>query len=179
MKSKTLIAAFAIGAAAAFPAAAQDSGFYAGASIGAAKASQLCSNSTNCDDGETGYKGLVGFQLNKYLGVEGGYQHFSMFGRNNAGIAVDALDLLAVGSYPVMDQLSVYARAGAAYTMVKSAPAKEETLGFTYSVGAEYAFSKEWSGRLDWQRYNNVGGGTLGVTMDVDVLSAGIIWRMR
>lgn len=179
MKSKTSIAAFALAAVIAFPAMAQDNGLYLGAQIGAAKARQVCDNATNCDQDETGYKGLVGFQLNKYLAVEGGYQYFSLFGRNSRGVSIQAFDAMAVGSYPVWDQLSLYARGGAAFVKVKSAPLGEDSTVFTYSVGAEYAFSKELSGRLDWQRYNNVGGGDLGMTTDVDVLSVGVIWRMR
>ena len=181
MYGKTLVAILVFSGfmGAVVPAAAQDSGLYLGASIGAAKARQVCANASNCDEDETGYKGFVGYQFNKYLSAEGGYQYFSMFGRNSRGISVQALDVLAVGSYPVTKELAVYARAGAAFTSVKSAPAGEDTMGLTYSVGAEYSFSPTLGGRLDWQRYNNVGGGNLGITTDVDVLSAALIWRLR
>jgi OOP family OmpA-OmpF porin len=181
MNGKALFAAIAMASfiLVSSPATAQDGGLYLGASIGAAKARQVCENATNCDEDETGYKGFVGWRVNKYLAAEGGYQHFSMFGRNSRGLSANAFDLLAVGSYPVTDQFSAYARAGAYFSQLKSSPASEDTLGFTYSVGAEYAFSKDWSGRLDWQRYNNAGGGSLGLTTDIDVLSVGIVWRMR
>src|SRR5678815_5716226 len=156
MKSKISIAAFVLAVGVAFPAVAQDlSGLYVGASIGAAKARQVCENASNCDEDETGYKAFVGYKVNKYLAAEGGFQYFGMFGRNSQGISATAFDLLAVGSYPVLDQLSLYARAGAFFSSLKSKPNGEDTLGFTYSVGAEYAAAKEIGLRLDWQRYNN------------------------
>ena len=182
MNSKTLLAILAFVATfigAAVPAAGQDGGLYVGASMGAAKARQVCAGATSCDEDETGYRFFAGYQLNKYLSAEGGYQHFSMFGRNGRGIAANALDAVVVGSYPVMDQLSVFGKAGVGFTKLQSAPAGEDTLGLTYGVGAEYAFSKEWGGRAEWQRYNNVGGGTLGMTTDIDVLSVGVVWRLR
>jgi OOP family OmpA-OmpF porin len=179
MKSKTSIAAFLLAAVAAFPAVAQDNHFYVGAGLGAAKARQVCANASNCDPDETAYKAFAGYQLNKFLAVEGGFNYMGMFGRNSQGISATALDLTAVGSYPVLDQLSLYARAGLAFTSLKSKPNGEDTLGFTYAVGAEYGFSKELGVRVDWQRYNNVGGGNLGFNTDIDVLSAAVVWRPR
>lgn len=181
MKAKwsITVAVFATCFGVALCATAQDQGFYVGASMGAAKARQVCANATNCDQDETAVKGFAGYQFSRNLAAEGGYQYFGMFSRNNAGLSASALDLLVVGSYPVMDQLSLYGRAGAYFATLKSKPLSEDNAGFTYSVGAEYSFSRAISGRLDWQRYNNAGGGTLGFTTDIDVLSVGIVWRPR
>lgn len=181
MNGKTTIAAFAFAGmfGAAGMAAAQDQGLYVGASVGAAEATSVCDNATNCDDGETGYKGFVGYQVNKYFGAEAGFQYFGMFGRNSQGIATTAFDLVAVGSYPVMDKLSVYARLGGYYGSMNSKPLSEDKFGATYGVGAEYGMSREVGLRLDWQRYDNVGGGSLGFSTDIDVLSVGIVWRPR
>jgi OmpA-OmpF porin, OOP family len=182
MNSKTLIAAVtfaALLAGAALPAAAQDSGFYVGASMGAAKARQVCASATNCDPDETSYKAFAGYQFSRYLAAEGGFQYFGMFGRNSAGISTTAFDLLGVASYPVWGDLKVYGRAGVYLASMKSKPISEDTSGLTYSVGAEYAFSKELAARLDWQRYNNVGGGAFGFNTDIDVLSGALVWRPR
>jgi OOP family OmpA-OmpF porin len=181
MKTKTFIAvsAFVAAFAAAQSAAAQDGTFYVGASIGAAKAKNVCANATNCDQDETSYKGFAGYKVNKYLAAEAGLQYFGMFGRNNQGISTMAFDALAVGSYPVWQDLSVYARAGLYFASMKSKPNSEDNLGFTYSVGGEYAFSRELAARVDWQRYNNAGGGNLGFETDIDVLSVALVWRPR
>lgn len=178
-RSITIAAFAACFAGAPLFAAAQDPGFYVGGSIGAAKAKQVCDGATGCDADETAFKGYAGYQLSRNLAAEAGFQYFGMFGRNNQGIATNALDLLAVGSYPVMARLSVYGRAGFYWGSMKSKPLSEDNLGFTYSVGAEYALSRELGGRADWQRYNNFGGGTLGFNTDIDVLSVGIVWRPR
>ena len=125
MNSKTSIAALVFVAAFigfSLPAAAQDTGVYVGAQIGAAKAKNICGGANACDQDETGYKGFVGYQVMKYLSAEGGFQYFGMFGRDGAGISVQAFDLLAVGTYPVWDALSVYGRAGLYYASTKSKP---------------------------------------------------------
>lgn len=181
MKSKTSIAAFALvaGFATALPAAAQDSGIYVGASVGAARARNVCTNATKCDDDETGFRGFAGYQVNKYLAAEAGLQYFTMFGRNSQGISTHALDLLAVGSFPVLAELSLQGKAGAYFASMKSAPNGEDKAGFTYGVGAQYEATKELAWRLDWQRYDNVGGGNLGFNTDIDVLSIGLVWRLR
>ena len=177
---KTLLAALAlIAGATALPAAAQDSGFYLGGSAGGARARQVCSGAITCDDGETALRGFVGYQINKYLSAEGGYQYFTMFGRNNQGISASALDAAAVASAPIMDKLSVYGRAGASWAKTKSAPNSEDNMGWLLGAGGEYSFSRELGARLEWQHYNNVGGGTLGFNTDIDVLSVGIVWRLR
>lgn len=179
MKKALLAASAFIAGLSALPAVAQDSGFYAGAALGGARARQLCSGAINCDDGETAFRGFVGYQINKYVSAEGGYQYFTMFGRNGQGISASALDASAVASAPVMDQLSVYGRAGAYWAKTKSAPNSEDNAGWLMGVGGEYSFSRELGARLEWQHYNNVGGGTLGFNTDIDVLSVGIVWRLR
>ena len=181
MKSKTLIAVSALvaGLAVVQSAAAQDGAFYVGASLGAAKARQACASASNCDPDETSYKAFAGYKVNKYLAAEAGFQYFGMFGRNSQGISTTAFDALAVGSYPVWQDLSVYARAGLYFASMKSKPNGEDNLGFTYSVGGEYALSRELAARVDWQRYNNAGGGNLGFETDIDVLSVALVWRPR
>ena len=181
INGKTSIAIFAfagfIGASA--PAAAQDTGFYVGASLGAAKAKQICGNAANCDPDETAIKGLVGYQLHRNLAVEGGYQYFGMFSRDSRGLSASALDAVAVGSWPVMNQLAVYGKAGVYFADMKSKPLGEQNSGLTYGLGAEYALSPTIGLRGEWQRYDNVGGGDLGFKTDIDVLSAAIVWRPK
>lgn len=182
MNSKSSIAALLFAtclAGATLPAAAEDGKIYVGGQMGWAKARQVCSGASNCDPDETGYKAFAGYQISKNFAAEAGLQYFGMFGRNNAGISALAADLLAVASYPVMNELAVYGRAGVYFGSLKSKPLSEDNIGLTYSLGAEYAFSRELGTRVDWQRYSNAGGGAFGFTTDIDVLSVGLVWRPR
>src|SRR2546428_5249247 len=60
----------------ATPAAAQDAGFYLGASVGQSKAADTCSDmpaGVSCDDKTTTWKLLGGYQFNPYIGAELGH----------------------------------------------------------------------------------------------------------
>jgi OOP family OmpA-OmpF porin len=179
MNGKTLFAAVSIGLVAALPAAAQDTGVYLGAGAGAAKAKQICDDVASCDPNETSVRLFGGYQFNRNLAVEGGYQYFGTFSRTTRGIVSNALDVSAVGSWPFTKELSAFGKVGAYVARTSSAPASEDNSGFVYGFGAEWVLAKDWSLRGEWQRYDNVGGGGLGVKTDIDVLSGAIVWRLR
>ena len=182
MKCKALLAVVSMASftVVALPATAQDTGLYVGAGLGMANARQVCANSTGgCDSSETSLRLFGGYQLHRNLGVEGGYQYFGTFSRGSRGLVSNALDVVAVGSWPFTQELSAYGKLGAYLARTSSAPASEDNSGFVYAVGAEWTLNKDWGVRGEWARYNNVGGGGLGFNTDIDVLSASIVWRPR
>jgi OOP family OmpA-OmpF porin len=183
MHGKTLLAVFSMVSfiTVALPATAQDTGIYVGAGLGAASARQICSGAPTggCDQNETSLRLFGGYQMNKNLGVEGGYQYFGTFSRGSRGLVSNAIDVVAVGSFPVMQELSVYGKGGVYLARTSSAPASEDNSGFVYGAGVEWALNKNLGLRGEWQRYNNVGGGGLGFNTDFDVLSAAVVWRLR
>jgi OmpA-OmpF porin, OOP family len=183
MNGKALLAVVSMASftVVALPATAQDSGVYVGAGLGISGARQVCANTTTggCDDRETSLRLFGGYQLHRNLGVEGGYQYFGTFSRGSRGLVSNALDVVAVGSWPFTQELSAYAKLGAYLARTSSAPASEDNSGFVYGVGAEWTLNKDWGVRGEWQRYNNVGGGGLGFNTDIDVISASVVWRPR
>jgi OOP family OmpA-OmpF porin len=58
-----------------------ESGFYLGAGIGHATAKDWChepalaSGAARCDDKDTAWRLLAGYQFNRYLALEGGYHN--------------------------------------------------------------------------------------------------------
>jgi opacity protein-like surface antigen len=89
-----------------------------------------------------------------------------------------------VFSIPVATRLSVLLRLGAHYVRTnvdQQGPAfgtlheAKTGTGFTYGLGAEYSLGK-LGVRAEWQRYDNVAGGTLAED-DVDVVSVGLLFR--
>ena len=182
MKCKALLAVVSMASftVVALPATAQDTGLYVGAGLGMANARQVCANSTGgCDSSETSLRLFGGYQLHRNLGVEGGYQYFGTFSRGSRGLVSNALDVVAVGSWPFTQELSAYGKLGAYLARTSSAPASEDNSGFVYGVGAEWTLNKDWGVRGEWARYNNVGGGGLGFNTDIDVISASVVWRPR
>jgi opacity protein-like surface antigen len=55
---------------------------------------------------------------------------------------------------------------------------KETNYGPTFGVGAQIDLSRNLALRADWQSYPKLGGSTLPKT-DVNVMSAGALWRFR
>ncbi len=73
-KSAALYAVLAASLGTPFAANAQDAGFYAGGSIGQAKANQGCDGiPISCDNKDTSWQISGGYQFNKNFGVELGY----------------------------------------------------------------------------------------------------------
>lgn len=183
MYGKTLFAVFSVAAliVVAQPATAQDTGIYVGAGLGISGARQVCANAPTggCDDRETSLRLFGGYQMNRNLGVEGGYQYFGTFSRGSRGLVSNAVDVVVVGSWPFTQEFSAYGKAGGYLARTSSAPASEDNSGFVYGLGVEWALNKDLGLRGEWQRYNNVGGGGLGFNTDIDVLSVAVVWRPR
>ena len=197
MIRKSTIAALSIAAAGfALPAAAQMnmSAFYAGVGIGQSKAKDWCSGAggISCDDKDTAWKVFGGYQFSRNFAAEFGYVKLGEFNASTGGLTdtakVHAWELSAIGAWPLMQQLSIFGRLG-----VYRANAKEETNfagsvehtnnDLTYGVGLGYDFTRNLGLRVEWQRYQKVGGGDValgagpGDTTNIDVFGLSGIWR--
>jgi opacity protein-like surface antigen len=51
--------------------------------------------------------------------------------------------------------------------------------GFTYGLGVQWDFVPSWGARFDWQRYRNIGHDSVYGSSVYDVLSLGIVYRLR
>lgn len=158
-----------------------DSGFYVGGGLGRSEFREFCSNfGAACDDKDLSWNVFAGYQFNRYWAIEGGYSNFgeatsSGFLVGGAPITVTAettaFELVGVGSLPLGDAFSIYAKAGIfRYESDGSASggivgsASDSGTELTFGLGAQYAFARNLAARLEWQRYFNVGSGAfLGV----------------
>jgi OmpA-OmpF porin, OOP family len=187
MKKVLVASAIALsGALAATQASAQaqDMGFYIGGAIGQAELKGACDGlpaGTSCDDKDSAWKVLGGYQFNRNLAVELGYANLGEASASLAGVTanveVTAWDLVAVGSFPIVDKFSVYGKLGmfrseAEGTSNVGASADDSETGFTFGLGLRYDFTRNLGVRLEWQRYTEVDEDT-----DVNLMSVGVIWR--
>jgi opacity protein-like surface antigen len=134
--------------------------------------------------------GGLGWNFNRYLGLQGGAQFLTS--SQSAGGALPSIASNAVNldatilygeaklSWPLTESLSVYASAGAAYidgsasvTLLTSPPAtvsvSRSATGYRIGLGTEYWFSRHWGLRAGWHRQN--AGGV------ADDIGAGIAFR--
>jgi len=175
-------------------ACAQDSGWYLGASGGQSHIKDFCRNpvpvGTNCDDTGYSYSVFVGYQVNKYLGVELDYTNISENKVSDSATTVTwnvkGVELLGVGTFPVNPYFEVYGKVGAFFWDVNqgctgtSCPNGSQTetgTDLTYGLGAQFNFSKSVAARAQAQRYKDVGNNATTGKRDIDILSLGIVFK--
>lgn len=188
---------------------AQDTGWYIGGNVGrsisklddsrflgARLPPGFITNSIHDDDHKTATKWFVGYQLNKYLSLEGGYFDLRRFvyvgntvpaGSITGDIKLTGYNLDLVGMIPLSDSFSAFARVGANNAEAKdhfvgtgfasgvnSDPRKRQT-NVKYGVGLQYAFNDAVAMRVEGERYRV--DDAVGNKGNVDFISAGLIYR--
>ena len=150
----TLLLSATLGAA-AFGANAQDKGFYAGAGVG-----QSFVDEGAYDDEDTAFSVFGGYQFNKYFALEGGYADFGKIESKGApDLEADTAYLTAVGSLPITDKFSAYAKAGFhRWNLDSELPGvvgNDDDSGSdpTYGVGVQYRFTDHVALRGEYSRF--------------------------
>jgi OOP family OmpA-OmpF porin len=199
--AKSLLAAgVAAVCCAAAPAHAQlqfgrmDTSLYLGASVGASKFRESCDGipaGLSCDNKDVAWKVFAGYMFTPYVGIEGGYVDMGKATLSGPGLSAEAkargVELVGVVSFPITEQFAVYGKLGAIRSKVRvSATAvgpgfaatgsnSDTSTDFTFGLGAKYFITRNFAARLEWQRYQNVGGNNTG-TDDVDTFNAGLLY---
>ena len=146
MKKKLLCAVLGAALAPCGHAFAQDAakGFYAGLSLGQAKAKGACDSDasvtvSNCNDSDTSWKIFGGYQFTPNFALELGYNDFGRVSGDatavlggstftgNAKIEATAFELTGVGSLPLGHQFSLYGKLGVYYAETKSSATVRQT----------------------------------------------------
>lgn len=141
---------------AAFGANAQDHGFYAGAGVG-----QAFVDEGAYDDEDTAFSVFGGYQFNRYFGLEAGYADFGKIEPDVAGPALegDSAYFTAVGTLPITDRFSAYAKAGLhrwnVDTSLPGLTGNDDDSGTdpTYGLGAQYRFTDRVALRGEYSRF--------------------------
>jgi OOP family OmpA-OmpF porin len=138
--------------------------FYLGVGAGQAHASVPSLNTTvlglpvtasATKSNDTSYKIYGGYQFTKNWGVEVGYNdlgngynvNFNFAGLPGSGsVKIDNWYVAGTGTLPLGDRFSVFAKLGAV------ANHSDVLVG----VGAQYAFTRNWSARLEYEDYGKV-----------------------
>jgi len=171
-------------------AAAQETtrGLYLGGTLGAAKASNFCSDAAlgggvaGCDQRGNTWQLFAGYQFNNILSAQVGYHDL---GKSSlpAGTEMkfNAWDVVAVAGFP-MGGASLYGKVGwfrgeAEGNGPRFAGLSEHHGGLTLGAGVQWDFSRMFALRGEWQRFPNMGGGTFGGSVDVNAVSVGALVR--
>lgn len=150
-------------------------------------------------DNSTGYRLTGGYQFTPNWGVEAGYLdlgHGTHTGTNprpdpfrpdvttsvSYRIGAKGLFVAGTGTWPIDPQWSLFARVGMVDGRLDTQPhangliflqgGTDTSWKATYGVGAKWNFQPQWSLRLGWDSYRQ-----LGSAYDVSLISLGVEWR--
>ena len=209
--TRTAVAAMAvIGFGSAAPAYAQ---WYVGASVGksdikfdnAAQSEQFLdlgftNPSTVSNTKDTGYRAFGGYQLHKYIAIEGAYVDLGRFsfrtvvtpsGSLTGSTRIDGFELSAVGTLPLGERFGLFARVGALSadtrttytgggsieTLIGGDVQKRRSTELAYGAGAMFNINKNLSLRGEWSRYEKLGSVLTGGRTDANLYSLGLVYR--
>lgn len=113
------------------------------------------------DQGDVAYSIYAGSYFNNNFGFEVGYTDFGSVSRAGGNTKADGLNLSLVGKLPLNGVFNLLGKVGTTYgrTEVSSAPGSGVTAGsergfdWSYGLGAEYAFSQQWSAVLQYDEH--------------------------
>jgi OOP family OmpA-OmpF porin len=137
---------------------------YVGSDVGTSEIETLSGRSSS-------YGAFVGYQLNPAIAVEAGYRRLARSTEANfVDVRAKQRSVSLIATAPLNDGLSVFGRLG--FNKIKSqvtsgATMVQENRGqFLYGVGMGYDFTKEISGRVEFQKpSNNVNNVSVGVSV--------------
>lgn len=213
-KPSTIFSIFALAALAAPIAFAaddsdwNDSGWYIGGNVGQSRAhvdAQKIANdvtpgftSTYLDHNtiDSGFKVYGGYQINRYLSIEGGYfdlgehqfNHITVpDGLLNNNMKVRGVNVDIVGYLPFTEKWSAFARLGANYALTQdtfTGTGAANVLGGKLSdrdtfgkagVGLQYKYSEALALRIESERYRVTNA--LTDHNEIDLFSVGVVYR--
>lgn len=166
---KKQILAVLVGAMMAVPAIASAQSFI-GLNVGKATQKITVEGDGSAKDDFTSYKLYGGYNFNPNFGIEGGYAHLGTMDAsfqvgadvNDFKVKVRSIYVAAVGTLPINEQFSLFAKAGLSANRVKvswtengvfQASESESRTSPLLGVGAKFNFSKSWSVVAEYENY--------------------------
>lgn len=166
-------------------------GFYVGASAGIANNRTGCGGligggGRTCDLTDPSFSGFAGYQVNNLFSGEVSVRDLGKVTSSGGGTTLSvhaiAADLSAIGRVEMIDRLFAQGRFGVYGANLDSdntGAGSASNWGFTYGLGVQWDFVPSLGARFDWQRYRNVGKDSVYGSSVYDVLSVGIVYRLR
>ncbi len=192
---KTALLAAVIGAGMLAASTAAWPQFYLGAALGQTTFRNACAGApsgVSCDDRDSAFKFFAGHRFTRRFAVELGVSELGTVEATSESAALNAVDLTAIGAWPLAQHFAIHGRLGVyrGEMDVTSHPvpvpfgAPQPSRGWrsgnnngrTFGFGASYEPMSNLAARLEWQRFDNLGGNG-GPKLEVDVVSLGGLVR--
>jgi OOP family OmpA-OmpF porin len=153
-------------------------------------------NNVSRDRRDQSFKVYGGYQLLPFLAIEGGYFDLGEFNFQadtrplsmyNGEVGIKGINLAAVGTLPLTDQLSALAKLGLTYNDsdtrfssnglvgVNGFSSSSHYTNYQFGVGLQYQFTEALALRLEAERYRI--DDLVGSNGDIDVVTLGMTYR--
>ncbi|HSO45060.1 MAG TPA: outer membrane beta-barrel protein [Rhodoferax sp.] len=164
---------------------------FIGASAGQASYDVTCPATSTCDDSDTAWKIYGGLEVNEYLAMEVGYADLgeAKFSGTPSGTAeVHGMTMQMVGTFAINPSFSVIGRGGMNFLNLEKNGTIADTpnnnvgdtdVAWSLGLGAQYNLSKSVGLRAEWERYFKVGDEDTTGEVDIDLISASIVYTFR
>ena len=136
------------------------------------------------DDKDTAWKAFIGWDSDKIFGIEAGYVDFGKWtGPAGAGeIKANGWNIDGRLGIPFMESRgSVFVKGGAFMSDVSVNVAglsnSKTNWDYTYGVGAEFDFTKNFGARAEWERFKLKND--LIQDENADIMSASLVWKFK
>lgn len=161
---------------------------FIGANLGQSSIDVSCPAASSCDDTDTTWKIYGGLEVNEFIAMEIGYINLGeakMTGATVGTAKASGMTLGLVGTYEVTPTFTLLARGGMNFLTLDV----NETTGATVSknsdtdvawslgVGGQFNLSKSVGLRMEFERFFNVGDAHTWGEPDVDLVSAGLVFK--
>lgn len=152
----------------------------------------LAVSTTHADDSATGWKLFAGYRFNPYWAMEGGYTALGKYefdgqviadpGAVKATFKAESWNLMAVGILPINDQYEVFGKAGVGYWRTRLEATgtfsaqnvrtfKTHGTSPVFGLGGIVHLTPNWSARLEWERFHEIGEASGSGRSDIDLTS--------
>lgn len=145
---------------------------YVGGKVGKSTLEDACRPTDACDDDATGGGLFLGYDINDYIAIEGGYDYFGKM--TGAGLNDDSVSAVTIApkfSYAFNDSVSAYTKIGGAYVDYGS----EQDGSFLGAVGLEFGQKQPLSFRVEYQTLTDVNNDL--VKAQANMVSLGISYK--
>lgn len=164
---------------------------FIGVSVGQANYDLTCPAASRCDDTDTAWKIYGGLEVNEYISMEAGYLNLGeakVSGAEYGTAEVHGMTLQVIGNYAINPSFSLIGRGGMNILNLEKngtiAGTPNNNVGDTdvawsLGLGAQYNLTKSVGLRAEWERYFKVGDEDTTGEVDIDLVSASIVYTFR
>ena len=163
---------------------------FIGASVGQASYDMTCPAGSTCDDTDTAWKIYGGLEVNEYISMEAGYANLGeveVSGAESGTAEVHGMTIQVIGSYVINPSFSLIGRGGMNILNLEkngtiAAPTNnvgDTDVAWSLGLGAQYNLSESVGLRAEWERYFKVGDEDTTGEVDIDLISASIVYTFR